>query len=551
MPPSRRRAAEALRNSSGALSTAATARMSTDLPWFDDLSARGPLLGRADRPGRHPRLRRVVRRRRRGPGPRPPRRGGLRRRAARADRRDLAPADRRAGAAEHPGRGDQHRRAAGPRRTSARSTTRCCSTRARSPSPPPLSTPAPRSRAARGTPASRRSWSTRSCAPRPTRPSSPARAPWAGARTATSPWCWAPCRRTAPSSTSSSPYAARRAPATWTRSAPPRATGWSSSSAGSPIRSRPPTRLLDHFGDGPVVVGPVTADLAHANASARAALSAHRAASGWPDAPRPVASRDLLPERALAGDGHARRHLVDEVYLPLMATRGTLLETLGAWFEHGSSIEGTARALFVHPNTVRYRLRQDRRGHRLVTDPTPRGLRPAAGTDPRPPVRTHRVVGTLQGSGGEFRRASDPRRRRRTRQSGPVLVIVAPGQGAQTPGFLTPWLEDPTFAARFDWLATVAGIDLAHYGTEADAETIRDTKIAQPLLVATGLVAALDLFPHPADAFARDRRRGRPQRRRADRRRRRPRHHRRAGDGAGPRARQRDGRPLPPPPPPA
>jgi [acyl-carrier-protein] S-malonyltransferase len=84
-----------------------------------------------------------------------------------------------------------------------------------------------------------------------------------------------------------------------------------------------------------------------------------------------------------------------------------------------------------------------------------------------------------------------------------VLVIVAPGQGAQTPGFLTPWLEDPTFAARFDWLATVAGLDLAHYGTEADAETIRDTKIAQPLLVATGLVAALELFPHPADAFSR------------------------------------------------
>ncbi|MBD3947928.1 acyltransferase domain-containing protein [Nocardioides ganghwensis] len=84
-----------------------------------------------------------------------------------------------------------------------------------------------------------------------------------------------------------------------------------------------------------------------------------------------------------------------------------------------------------------------------------------------------------------------------------MLVIVAPGQGAQTPGFLTPWLEDPVFAARFDWLATVAGIDLAHYGTEADAETIRDTKIAQPLLVATGLVAALDLFPHPADAFSR------------------------------------------------
>lgn len=118
------------------------------------------------------------------------------------------------------------------------------------------------------------------------------------------------------------------------------------------------TRLIDHFGDGPVVVGPVTADLAHAHASARAALSTHRAASGWPDAPRPVTSRDLLPERALAGDGHARRLLVDEVYLPLFAARGTLLETLGAWFEHGSSIEATGRALFVHPNTVRYRLRQ-------------------------------------------------------------------------------------------------------------------------------------------------------------------------------------------------
>lgn len=82
-----------------------------------------------------------------------------------------------------------------------------------------------------------------------------------------------------------------------------------------------------------------------------------------------------------------------------------------------------------------------------------------------------------------------------------MLVIVAPGQGAQTPGFLTPWLEDPTFASRFEWLSTVAGLDLAHYGTEADAETIRETQIAQPLLVATGLVAALELFPHPTDAF--------------------------------------------------
>jgi malonyl CoA-acyl carrier protein transacylase len=83
-----------------------------------------------------------------------------------------------------------------------------------------------------------------------------------------------------------------------------------------------------------------------------------------------------------------------------------------------------------------------------------------------------------------------------------VLVIAAPGQGAQTPGFLSPWLEDATFASRFEWLSTVSDLDLAHYGTEADAETIRDTRIAQPLLVATGLIAALELFPHPADAFS-------------------------------------------------
>jgi len=112
------------------------------------------------------------------------------------------------------------------------------------------------------------------------------------------------------------------------------------------------------FGEGPVVVGPVADDLGRAHVSARAAVSAHRAASGWPEAPRPVRSSELLPERALAGDGHARRHLVEEVYLPLVRARGTLIETLASYFHHGCSIEASARALFVHPNTVRYRLRQ-------------------------------------------------------------------------------------------------------------------------------------------------------------------------------------------------
>ncbi|MGA4542871.1 acyltransferase domain-containing protein [Uniformispora flossi] len=82
-----------------------------------------------------------------------------------------------------------------------------------------------------------------------------------------------------------------------------------------------------------------------------------------------------------------------------------------------------------------------------------------------------------------------------------MLVLVAPGQGAQTPGFLTPWLDVPGVADRLTWWSAVTGLDLIHYGTKADAETIRDTAIAQPLLVASGLVAALALFPHPSDAY--------------------------------------------------
>lgn len=82
-----------------------------------------------------------------------------------------------------------------------------------------------------------------------------------------------------------------------------------------------------------------------------------------------------------------------------------------------------------------------------------------------------------------------------------MLVIVAPGQGAQAPGFLAPWLELPHFEDRLRWLSACAGLDLVHYGTEADADTIRDTAIAQPLLVAAGLVSALEIFPHPSDAF--------------------------------------------------
>ncbi|MGZ4719851.1 ACP S-malonyltransferase [Oryzihumus sp.] len=80
-----------------------------------------------------------------------------------------------------------------------------------------------------------------------------------------------------------------------------------------------------------------------------------------------------------------------------------------------------------------------------------------------------------------------------------MLVIVCPGQGSQTPGFLAPWLELPGFRDRMAWLSAVAGMDLVAHGTESDAETIKDTAVAQPLIVGAGLISLLALFEHPAD----------------------------------------------------
>ena len=75
-----------------------------------------------------------------------------------------------------------------------------------------------------------------------------------------------------------------------------------------------------------------------------------------------------------------------------------------------------------------------------------------------------------------------------------MLVIAAPGQGAQTPGFLSPWLELPGFADRLAAWSELAGVDLVRYGTTADAAEIRDTAVAQPLLVAAAIAAAEALF---------------------------------------------------------
>jgi DNA-binding PucR family transcriptional regulator len=147
-----------------------------------------------------------------------------------------------------------------------------------------------------------------------------------------------------------------------------------------------PASLAAGFGPGPVVVGPVADDLAGAHASARDALAGLRAAPGWPGAPRPVAADDLLPERALSGDAVARARLIEAVAAPVAAAGGELRHTLEVYLEGGGVLESCARALFVHPNTVRYRLRR-------VTEIT--GLSP---TDPRHALvlRTAVVVGRLE-----------------------------------------------------------------------------------------------------------------------------------------------------------
>lgn len=115
--------------------------------------------------------------------------------------------------------------------------------------------------------------------------------------------------------------------------------------------------LAPHFGPGPVVVSDPADGLGQVPAAAAAALSGVRAAWGWADAPRPVAAGDLLPERALCGDRAAVDLLVDSVHRPLLAD-AALYDTACAYLERTPSLEATARALYIHPNTVRYRLRR-------------------------------------------------------------------------------------------------------------------------------------------------------------------------------------------------
>ncbi|WP_091372873.1 PucR family transcriptional regulator [Actinokineospora alba] len=117
-------------------------------------------------------------------------------------------------------------------------------------------------------------------------------------------------------------------------------------------------KMAEAFGEGAVVAGPTVASLAEAHRSSADALSGLRAVVAWREAPRPVRSTDLLPERALAGDPEAEFQLIDRIARPLEEAGGSLQETVEAYLSTGGVLETCARQLFVHPNTVRYRLRK-------------------------------------------------------------------------------------------------------------------------------------------------------------------------------------------------
>jgi len=118
------------------------------------------------------------------------------------------------------------------------------------------------------------------------------------------------------------------------------------------------SRLEPGFGAGHLVLGPTVPALVDASQSARAALAGFAVAGAWRHAPRPVEADDLLPERALAGDPVAKGTLVERIYRPLQTHSTDLVTTLWSYLDNGRSLEATARELFVHPNTVRYRLKK-------------------------------------------------------------------------------------------------------------------------------------------------------------------------------------------------
>jgi sugar diacid utilization regulator len=116
--------------------------------------------------------------------------------------------------------------------------------------------------------------------------------------------------------------------------------------------------LSNSFTEGPIVVGSEVPSITDAHKSARSALSGFSVVGAWNKAPRPTSADDLLAERALAGDMLAKTTLINKIYQPLRKNSPDLLDTLVTYLETGRSLELTAREMFVHSNTVRYRLKK-------------------------------------------------------------------------------------------------------------------------------------------------------------------------------------------------
>ena len=117
-------------------------------------------------------------------------------------------------------------------------------------------------------------------------------------------------------------------------------------------------KLEPLFGPGELVLGATVPALVDAGDSAKGALAGFSVAKSWRNAPRPVGADELLPERALASDPLAKSTLVELIYEPLKTHSPDLVNTLWCYLDNGRSLEATARELFVHPNTVRYRLKR-------------------------------------------------------------------------------------------------------------------------------------------------------------------------------------------------
>jgi DNA-binding PucR family transcriptional regulator len=156
--------------------------------------------------------------------------------------------------------------------------------------------------------------------------------------------------------------------------------------------------------------------LSTAHRSATEAIAGMNAVAGWTGAPRPVSSRELLPERALLGDATAIAALETEVMRPLADAGPALGETLDAYLDSGGAIEACARKLFVHPNTVRYRLKR-------IADFT--------GRDPTLPRDAYvlRVAATLGRLGRQAQHSNSS-----NSASGPVTGVTLRDQGVDRAG---------------------------------------------------------------------------------------------------------------------